>query len=440
VKDDDVPFPNAQISGDRFELEPVPKADVGTWHRDRIWVSGVTEIPGPSGTYVLESIESKIFFTPEVNTIYSESIQVNIAIESEPGDGQRMIKLLSFQEDLIGIKEGKTGRVPLGDPNSKWVTDDHRIGIEDRDFAVYVPNVGICAIVNDQQDFRIFGFDLLWHSNFRGLQVSRPIRDIVDKFTPTDLDFFYMNGKLFISGGKGLVLVLATEQKKGWSLYDYPFDGLSEAVFTFNEGRKAIVLNKGQKGIQIEVDDVDTDYNPVTSNLTDPMECFITTHKWQADGGRSIIEQRWLSIVAILQTNLSVQPYVNGVVWDVPFNPLVAPQSYPLAALRETEYKGWSEFKPIANYLHYDITGTAPITIYSIMLNCLIQRGSIALTFDPFQILQTVAVLPPWANLTQGKDAATENRNTSEFVINDAGDETRTGSEFQKDDAGTENR
>jgi hypothetical protein len=238
ILDDDLPFPKTVITDDRMDLFPVPPAAVGTFHRDRIWVSGVTQFPGPQGVYALESIESKIFYTPETKTQYSEQVGALNAIESEPGDGERMVGLFSLREDLVGIKEGKTGRVPYGDPNSGWVTEDSVIGIEDRDFAQFVPNIGICAIVNDQQDFRIFGYDLAWHSDVYGLQISRPIRDIINTFNPTDLDFFYMNGKLFISGGMGLFLVLAVEQKRGWSIYEYPLNNLSAAVFTFNEGRQ----------------------------------------------------------------------------------------------------------------------------------------------------------------------------------------------------------
>lgn len=439
VQDDDVPFPLDVITGSRLDMYPMPPADIGTFHRNRIWVSGVTMFPGPAGAYALDSIEAKIFYSPETNTQYSESVQALNAIESEPGDGEKMKKLVSFQEDLLGIKEGKTGRVPYGDPDSGWVTEDHVIGISDKDFAQFVPNVGICAIVNDQQDFRIFGYDLAWHSDFAGLQISRPIRDIISTFSATDLDFLYMNGKLFISGGQGLLLVLAVEQKRGWSIYEYPFNNLSETVFTFNEGRRALVLNGGQRGIEIEVDDLDTDYD-ATIDQTVAMEYFITTHRWQELGGRALIEQRWISMVAILRTNASFQPFVNGKLWDVPFNLLLDPTAYPFAELQETEYQGYSEFKPVGNYIHYDISGKAPATIYSIMLNCLVQRHQIAPGFDPFEILEFVDRKPPWNSDLIIKDAATEDRDNADFVKNDADDETRTNADIQKDDAGDEDR
>jgi hypothetical protein len=315
------------------------------------------------------------------------------AIESEPGDGQKMIGLFTLKEDLIGIKEGKTGRIPYGDPNSGWITEDSVIGIEDRDFAQFVPNIGICAIVNDQNDFRIFGYDLAWHSDLYGLQISRPIRNVISTFDPDDLDFLYINGKLMISGGEGILLVLNVEQKKGWGIYEYPLGGLSEAVFTFNEGRRALILNTGLPGIEIEVDGLVTDYEDPTHTI-EPIDWFIETHKWQDMGGRALIEQRFLSIVAILGVNISCQPYVNGKLWDVPFNLVVPPEDYPDSALRETEYQGYSENKPIGNYIHYEITGSGIATIYSLMLNALIQRGAIPTTFDPFQLLSLARVVP----------------------------------------------
>jgi len=440
IKDDNMPFPLDVVTGTRLDMNVMPAADVGAYHRNRIWVSGVVSVPGPSGNYELDSIESKIFYSPESNTQYSESMRALDAIESDPGDGEKMIKLISFQEDLLGIKEGKTGRVPYGDPASGWVTEDHVIGIENRDFAQFVPNVGICAIVNDQQDFRIFGYDLAWHSDFAGMQVSRPIRDIIATFTPTDIDFFYMNGKLFLSGGQALMLVLAVEQRKGWCVYEYPLNGLSEAVFTYNEGRSAVVLNRNQRVIQIEVDGLDTDYNPSTFNQL-PIDYSFTTHRFQDSGGRSLIEQRWLSVVAVLQTNISCQPYVNGKLWDTPFNMLLNPEEYPDSALRETEYQGYSEIKPIGNYIHYVISGKSPATIYSIMLNCLIQRGQLRAGFDPFQILDSAITEPEWARTDLIlKNAGSVLRTIADFTQNDAGGTGRTIADFTQDDAGDENR
>lgn len=440
IKDDDIPFPLDVVTGDRLDMSIIPAADIGTFHRNRIWVSGVVEIPGPSGAYALEAISSKIFYTPESSTVYSESSRALDAIESEPGDGENMIKLVSFQEDLLGIKEGKTGRVPYGDPASGWVTEDHVIGIEDRDFAQFVPNVGICAIVNDQKDFRIFGYDLAWHSDFAGLQISRPIRDIVETFTSNDIDFLYMNGKLLISNGQGLILNLAVEQRRGWGKYLYPLNNLSEVVFTFDEGRRAAVINQGQRVVEIEVDNLDTDYDASTG-LTIPIDYGLTTHKFQDNGGRSLIEQRWLSVVAVLTTNISCQPYVNGKLWNVPFTMLLDPSAYPDSALRETEYQGYSEIKPIANYIHYEISGQAPATIYSIMLNCLIQRGQLQAGFDPFQVLQLAQTAPDWADTgLLIKDAGDTDRIIGNFTQNDAGDTGRTIGDFTQDDAGDEDR
>lgn len=398
ILDKDIPYPLDVVLGDRMEMYPIPPATTGAFQRNRIWASGITNFPGPSGPVTLDNIESKIFFSPETFTKYSESVRALSAVESDPGDGQRMIKLLPFQEDLIGIKEGKTGRVQRGDPNAGWITEDEVIGIENKRHAQYVPRVGICAIVNDQKDFRIFGYDMRWHSNFAGMQVSRPIRNIVKDWTLEDISFMYMNGKLFLNGGEATMLVLHTEQQKGWSKYTYPLDNLSEVMFTFDEGRRAAIANRNQLPVEIEVEDLETDFDAVTE--TDVYaEWEIITHKWQDMGGRSLIEHRFLSMVAILQEQISVQPYVNGRIWDDPFGMLLDPADYPDTALQETEYQGYSEIKPLGNYIHYKLTGNKPATIYSIMLNCLIHRGSIAPGFDPFQILDMARRVPNWASI-----------------------------------------
>jgi len=434
VADDDMPFPLDVVTGSRLDMSVIPAAEIGTFHRNRIWVSGAIAVPGPGGDVTLDSIGGKIFFTPESDTKYSESSRALDAIESDPGDGEKMIKLLPFQEDLLGIKEGKTGRVQYGDPNSGWITEDSVIGISNRDFAQFVPNVGICAIVNDQQDFRIYGFDQAWHSDFAGMQISRPIRDIIKTFTPEDIDFFYMNGKLFINGGKGLFLDLGVEQRSGWGTYVYPLNSLSEAAFTYNEGRNAVILNRNQKAVQIEVDDLNTDYNAI-SKEDEKIDYSFTTHKFQNNGGRSLIEQRWLSMVAVLETKITCQPYVNGKLWHNTFDMLLDPVEYPDSALKETEYQGYSEIKPIANYLHYVVTGKAPATIYSIMLNCLIQTGQVAVGFDPFGVLEGAQKAPSWAAVLTYKDASHSGRVITNFKINDASSSSRTTSNFRQDNA-----
>ena len=447
ILDDDLPFPKSVVTEDKMDLFPVPAAAVGVFHRDRIWASGITRFPGPQGVYALQSIESKIFYTPFAKTQYSEQVGALNAIESEPGDGEKMIGLYPLREDLIGIKEGKTGRVPYGDPKSGWITEDSVIGIVDRDHAHFVPNIGICAIVNDQDDFRIFGYDLAWHSDLYGLQVSRPIRDLISGFNLTDLDFVYMNGKLMISGGRGFLLVLAVEQKKGWSLYSYPLNNLSEAFFTFDEGRRALILNSGQPVIEIESGDGaentnNSDYVAVTDDIR-PITWQILTHRWQDNKGRSLVEERFLSLVAKLDTNIACTAFVNGRIWNngVPFNMLVPPQDYLDPSLRETEYQGYSEYRAVGNYIHYNITGFAPSTIYSIMLNMLVQRGVIPTTFDPFGLLEGARTLPDWVQLgILQKDAGDEDRDTLPLTKNDAGDTTRDNNDYQQDDAGDENR
>jgi hypothetical protein len=45
------------------------------------------------------------------------------------------------------------------------------------------------------------------------------------------------------------------------------------------------------------------------------------------------------------------------------------------------------------------MTGAAPATYYSIMLNALIQRGSIPRTFDPFDLLSNAKVMPSWTSV-----------------------------------------
>jgi len=402
VLDDDMPFPKDLITGDRLDMIPLPQGTTGVYKGDRIWVSGVTQLPGPTGLVVPKNIESKIYYTPEAKTIYSESLQADNAIEAEPGDGQKMIALFNFRNDLIGLKEGKTGIIRNADPSLGWVTEDEVTGVTSKEFAQFVPDIGICARVSDQKDFKIFGFDLQWTSTFEGQNISRPIRDIIKTFTDADIDFLYINGKLMISGGKGELLVLATEEKSGWSKYVYPFNSKSEAVMTFDKGQRALVINAGQPIMEIEAEDaagkyITTDYNPVTA-VSAAISCPLATWMFQWKEGRYLVEENYLSIVAQITAQMTAVTYVNGRQWQPSFPLLIDPADYPDSLLKETEYQGYEEYRAIGNYVHYVITATAPVTIYSIQLTAMVHQGRIAPGFDPFLLLPaTVVVEPPWA-------------------------------------------
>ncbi|MCP3683425.1 MAG: hypothetical protein GY861_12125 [bacterium] len=420
VLDDDVPYPLDIITDDRMEMFPIPPASTGVYMKNRIWASGITTWPSPTGTAPFSNIESKIYYTPEVDTIYSENVRVSSAVESDPGDGQKMIKLIPFKDDLIGIKEGKTGRVPNADPDQPWVTEDEVIGITYKELAQFVPNVGICALTNDQNDLRILGFDLQWRSTYSNMQVSRPIREDLKQFSPEDIDFIYINGKLFINGGQGEMLVLAVEQKSGWSKYVYPFNSRSERLFTFAEGTRAAVVSRAQAIIEIEKENpdgsyVDTDYDVTISNDA-TMSVLLDTWKFQDNSGRSLIEERFLSLVAIASKKLTATAYVNGALWQPSFDLVLDPEEYPNLALRETEYQGYQDYRAIGNYINYQITTTAPCTIYSIMLNTLIQRGSIKPGFDPFGVLLEVPTDPDWSIPPDPTDVVENGAGSEEYT------------------------
>jgi hypothetical protein len=423
ILDDDIPFPLDLVTDSRMELYPVPPATTGTFINNRVFASGIVAFPGPSGPLEMPNIESKIFYTPETDTIYSENMSSIHTLDSDPGDGQKMIKLIPLKEDLIGLKQGKTGRVRNANPELGWTTEDETIGILDKELAQFVPNVGICAIVNDQNDFRIFGYDLVWKSTFAGMQISRPIREEIKQFTTADIDFIYINGKLIINGGQGTMLVLATEQQSGWSKYIYNTSGLSETVFVFQEGTRAAMVSRGQGVIEIEKEDgsgnfINTDYDPVSGQALN-IDLTIDTWKFQDREGRSLVEERILSIVAAATSQLKATAFVNGKQWAAQFPLILDPADYPDLVLKETEYQGYEEYRAVGNYIHYSIVTSAPCTIYSIMLNCQIQRGSIRPGFDPFQILLNARTSPPWASM-QG--VITETGDPTDDTITETGD------------------
>ena len=91
----------------------------------------------------------------------------------------------------------------------------------------------------------------------------------------------------------------------------------------------------------------------------------------------------------------------------MPFFMVNRPEDYVFDEEKETEYQGYSEEKPIGNYLHYEISAVAPFSIYSIVLNALVQRGVVPVDFDPFATL-ALSKVPPTPTWVDANDLIVE--------------------------------
>lgn len=379
---------------DQIELPPLPASSVGCFHGKKIFVSAVND------SSLDDQSRNNIYYSSFADTKYSEQYNP-LNVVKTGRDGQKMIRLISFEKDLIGLKESKTGRLPGGNPDLAYETLDHRIGLQSPRMATYIAAVGICAITNDGGDFRIFGYDLRWAKVIHSIDVSKPIRVETSAMTATYVSFLYLNGKLLISDGHGTFYALHEKEKRGWTTYEYRLNSLAQLAFTFANGTRAAVASKETYLMEIEVDDLDTDDSTEDDTIANVIECSETTYRFQSGQGRHILEHAYLEVLAALSVALSAVPYVNGLPWpqqtaetETDFSPDPAIYS-SAAALKDGAYRLYLEPAAIGsflwnrmmgNYLHYVLSTSAPALMRRKVLRGIVDEDGISFgNFDPFQ-------------------------------------------------------
>ncbi len=393
--DPNIPATSIFLELDRIDLEPLPAAHIGVQCRGRLFVSRMQGVNDTS--------QANIGYSNFAGTKYSEQWDPDQIILAEPGDGQQTVKLMSIERDLIVLKEAKTGRVMDGDPDNGFETMDHRIGISHKRMASYIPGVGIAAITNGQGDFRIFTYALSWTNQWGGRDVSRYIRAQTAAFVPAQVSFAYVNGKLFIGDGTGVFYVLHVEQGKGWTSYSYPMSGRAEMLLTFAAGSRALVLSRNTYVVEIERAGVTTDLSTATDAPV-PIVGGLTTHRFQSNGGRDILEGRYLSVVADLSAPLAGIPYGNGLPWPDGATAVATDfivnmgEDTATPPLRQREYRLYIEDKIVCNYLHYVLSTLVPFTLHDMALFALVlEMGASHAAFDPYGVSQFAVTAPEWA-------------------------------------------
>jgi hypothetical protein len=375
--DDSLPVPNigsGLVLFDEIELSPLPLAAVGTYHNNRIWVS---DTDTPDG-------ESVINFSNAKGTKYSELFDEQNRILCQVGDGQRVKKLIGFESDLIVIKEARTGRIPQGTPDSLYEELDGAIGIAFFTHAKYIPQMGIVATTNDRGDFKIFGYDLRWSNYWNGQDVSRSLRDTQETFTER-AHFTYWEGKLLWTT-LNEIQVLHVDERLGWSEYFINYFGNVNALFTDSAGIR-MYLHKEPSGgtngklLIFDVGDTYVASDPEEGNDTVRIDYDweIKTGPFQDREGRSIIEQRYLSVMAAVKNPMTMDVFIvnrtQELYEDEPFalepTPHVgAPPPFEINELTPVEYQYYSAFKYpsisriYAERLFYRIQGTGEIFMY----------------------------------------------------------------------------
>lgn len=379
---------------EQIELLPMPKASVGCYLGKKIFVSAVND------SDLEDTSRNDIYYSSFADTKYSEQYNPLNFIKTGQ-DGQRMMRLIAFEKQLIGIKEAKTGRLPGGNVNLEFEILDHRIGISNARLASYIASVGICAITNDGKDFRIFGYDLRWNKFLHGIDISKPMRIETAAMDSAKANFLYVNGKLLLSDGTGAFYALHEKERRGWSKYSFPMNGVAQLAFTFSNGARAAVASKSAYVVEIEVGSVDTDVSTVDDTLTNAIDLSETTCRFQSGQGRHIMEHAYLEVLAALNVKLTAVPYVNGLPWpgkttetQTHFAPDPAIYS-SAAALKDGAYRLYMEpaaigdflwNRMVGNYLHYVITTKAPAVMRRKVLRAVVDEDGISFgNFDPFQ-------------------------------------------------------
>lgn len=404
---------------DFLELSPLPAAYTGAYHRNRIWVSRAQGVN--------DTTQSAVYFSNSAGDAYAEQYNPLNVLRAERGDGQMSIKLQPFESDLLILKEAKTMRVANGDPDAGIEVLDYNIGIGHLKLAAFVPQAGICAITNDQGDFRIFGFNLRWTHLFNGIDISRPLRTqtAAMALAPTYVSFGYVNGKLLIGDGTGTVYAFNAKEGKGWGIYTYRMNGVGQLLLAFSKGARCLVASKNTYLVEIEKDGLDTDID-TASDVAASIALSYTLSRLQSDEGRDVLEMDHLSVVAQLSANMQCTPFANGSPWpnrvtEKPTNFTPDIGTYPaLDAGLEREYQAYLEDRLLAQYQHFRMDTTAPATIRGTEWSGIIDEiGMGAGYFDPFIAIGSAQATPDWLD-TAILDAGAGARDLASMDVIDA--------------------
>lgn len=397
------------IDIDRIELIPMPNAAIGCYHKKRIWASRINQ----ADVDFSDDSRDKIFFSNLHGTKYSELCDPLNFIETG-NDGQQMIKLMSFEKDLLGIKESRTGRLPDGNINMQFEEIDGRIGISHKRMAQFVPNLGVAAITNDDGMFSYLGYDLLWHKQLNSLGLAKPIQVETAAMTAAGASFVYLNGKLFISDGTGNCYVLHKEVGLGWTTYAYRMNSTAQLLFTFANGSRAAIASKSTYLVEIDIDDLNTDIDTADETAYN-ISLSHTTYKFQLHDGADILEQLYYAIRGKFSSAISATLYLNGVTWPDPAlatttHFVVDPNANASnAPLQEKEYRLYIEPKklntmnycpPQGNFIHYTVTTEAPAVMHSQILKAEVEEDAGYGDFDPYQKTNFASAFPSWASQT----------------------------------------
>lgn len=349
----------------RLELGPIPACRIGCVHANRIWVSGVlTEDPD----------DCDVFYSNYAGTKYSEQYKATQRVKIDTGDAQQTIKLISFESDLVVIKQAKTGIIQGGQPDYGFEVKDHNIGTVHKRLVNYIPGIGIVAVTNDTKDLKVYGYDHRWSTSIMGQDISQNMRSVSSSMfdSPNYACIAYINGKLMITGQNIVysMAVLHIHSGRGWVFYNYGFT--PQAIFKLSNSNQWAIACWGYRLIEIECDDVYTTFDAVTDQAAEA-----TVTQWHGrflnNDGLDLIEFQkiiingWLNAVVQAVIEVPDGSWNSGATYDT--IPIPANSA---STTRDMPYELFVTPRPVENIMTVQFSGSGRLRVRQIKMDCFI--------------------------------------------------------------------
>lgn len=284
-----------------IDLSPLPPAGVGAFINASTWF---TRVPSMEYGY------SSVWFTPNDYSIYAEAYKFTNQVPCLPGDGQRITNLSTLDRDLVVFKEASTGRIPSAQISSNYETLDPGVGVPDVDGARVVGKMGVLAEVSGNRDIMYFGRDLVWRNSYKGIEISRPLRERRDVSAIRAAQFCDHDGKLYYTKGENCY-VLHYREGRGWTTLKFSEDSAFYIMDVDMNGTYLYMLKATTDGFLYTQKEEDSERGiDVIDSAEVYAEWTLKTGPYQHDNGRSVIEQTYISVEAAVSNPMAMDVFM----------------------------------------------------------------------------------------------------------------------------------
>jgi hypothetical protein len=408
-----------------YEWEPLPEGYVGAYYANRVWVGHIN-----SETTGFINDNSNLAYSGPAATLYNELYDpANGVIQCESGDGYTVTKIQGMSGNLIVFKQNSTGMIPDGLPENPYQVLDESIGVAYLNSAQFISRYGVMGVVNDEDLVMLFGLNLTWSPYIGSVNFSRKL---LDTYTLTPgatkgvkklFKAVYWEGKIVMHIGEGRTLsVLHVAEGRFWSEYFMPFGYLEDNVsgessietLFLRDGGKQVAFSIWNNPTDQYVDDsylfvfrqhgadnpnlapIDVISKPeVEPDVSERIKYLIKTAPFQHEDGRSIIEHRYLSVMAAVHEPMTVSVYLCNLTSQVADQqpmaltptsytqgPLVTPPAFQVNESSVVEYQFYmadqdpARTKAYGERLIYEIEGEGKLEMLAPDLYCRLTYGT----------------------------------------------------------------